>query len=68
MFIVIKESDSFEIKESDIINLLEELDIKEYDIEWLYRGSNYILPACNEEKGVMLHEDGDLEVWKYEDL
>jgi hypothetical protein len=29
---------------------------------------NYMLPACNEEKGLMLDEDGDLEVWKYEDI
>jgi hypothetical protein len=25
-------------------------------IEWLYRDSNYILPAYNKERGVMLHE------------
>lgn len=68
MLIVIKESDSFEITESDIKNLLEEEDIKEYHIDLLNRDSYYILPVCNEEKGLMLDEYGDLEVWKYEDI
>jgi hypothetical protein len=68
VFIVIKQSDSFKIKESDINNLLEELDIKDYNIETIYRDESNMLPACNGEKAIMLDEYGDLEVWKYEDI
>jgi hypothetical protein len=37
-------------------------------IACLYRDSSYCLPASNEEKAIMLYEDRELSVWKYEDL
>lgn len=69
VFLVFKEGDSFSFNEEVIDLLLEEIDLKKQtSIGWLCKDSFYCLPACNDEKALIIHEDGDLSVWKYEDI
>jgi hypothetical protein len=68
LFILLKESDQFAIDEADIKGILDELALHNVDIKCSLRESAYLLPADNEEKALLLYEDGELEVWNYEDL
>lgn len=68
LFILLKESDQFAIDEADIKGILDELGLHNVDIKCSLRESAYLLPADNEEKALLLYEDGELEVWNYEDL
>ena len=49
----------------DIDNILEVLDLYSVDINW---SSDGLLMADNNDKALILHEDGSLEVWNSEDI
>ena len=67
LIIVIKKNDSFTFDDDTVISLLEEIDL-DGDSDCLSSEDYSCLPACNGEKAILLHEDGCVSVWRYEDL
>ena len=65
LFILCKQTDEFTIDDCDIDNILEVLDLYSVDINW---SSDGLLMADNNDKALILHEDGSLEVWNSEDI
>lgn len=69
VYIVIKQSDSFTFNIKDLEILLYSIRLSEGAIiSHMKRGDHGCLPTCNEEKAAFLYEDGDVEVWNYEDI
>jgi len=65
LFIVFKQTDEFTIDDCDIDNILDVLNLYSVDIKW---SSDELLLADNNDKALMLYEDGGLEVWNSEDI
>lgn len=69
VYIVIKETDSFTIEIEDMKILLHRIGLIDgSEISSMNRGDLGCLPTSNEEKAVILYEDGDVEVWNFEDM
>jgi len=67
VIIALKKNDSFSIEDETVISLLDEIDL-DGEFEFLSYDDFGCLPVCNGEKAILLHEDGKVSVWRYEDL
>lgn len=67
VIIAIKKNDSFTLVEETLISLLDEIDL-DGDFACISLADYGCLPASNGEKAILLHEDGCVSVWRYEDL
>lgn len=65
LFIILKETDEFTIDDCEIDHMLDTLDLYDVDIKWSHKE---LLQADNNDKALMVFEDGALEVWNFEDL
>jgi hypothetical protein len=67
VIIAIKKNDSFHFEDETVISLLDEIDL-DGEFEFLSSEDYGCLPVCKGEKAILLHEDGCVSVWRYEDL
>lgn len=67
VIIAIKKNDSFTFEDETVISLLDEIDL-DGDLACLSSEDYGCLPACHGEKAILLHEDGCVSVWRYEDF
>lgn len=69
VYIVIKENESITFYSNEIDTLLEEINLLVgSNIRYMNRGDLGCLPTSNEERAVVVYEDGEVAVWKFEDI